>query len=101
MSTPSTESSLRLGDKVSGIYYDTAFVGTITGFDCSGGIMIDFDTPIYIAHSGNPHRDSCYISDRRRAALKVIERASNLTDRDVIDWQGHCWLRPSAQEGGC
>lgn len=83
---------MKLGDKVSGFYKGVTFVGVLVGFDCSGGLTIDCPDKFTLFGT---ERDGVYIHrfDRAAAKLTLMESGPELAADDVIDHQGHVFLR--------
>jgi hypothetical protein len=87
-----TTNKISLGCKVSGIFrgigMETPFTGTVVGFDCGGGVSIDFDAPV--PFRATDLRENAYFSRHDRSHIKVITPA--VSGVEVIEFQGHFFL---------
>lgn len=93
----SNKRTMRLGDRVSGVYWDKSFAGVIAGF--SGAyVSIDLDTPTAwgsAEESGEIPPRTGLALDRRDPSVRLTVTAEGpaLEDNDVEFFQGHVFLR--------
>lgn len=86
-----TTTNSKLGDKVSGIYFDVPFTGIIVSVDSTGWCHVKCE-PISVMGSVRTSI-SLSPSDRVRNPLTIVEAGPELVDGDVGNILDHYFLR--------
>lgn len=70
--------ALKLGDKVSGMYYDIPFIGILTSYDLSGNAYVELEQSIVVCRSTRNH---LCIDLGQRKYLKLIQSGDVTQDQ--------------------
>ena len=86
--------TLRLGDTVTGFYFDVPFSGKLVGFE-GWGMTVRLDAPIVVM--GRTEERSIWLkNDESNRRQIVVTSSPGVTEDQISESQGYVWLREVA-----